>query len=410
MTDYEPQKNIERSLRIGFDGTCLSNRRGFGRFGRGILSGLAASNPGHLIEVVVDEPSSHMICVPPKVQLRLVKTREAQAQAASSRGNRSPMGLWKMSLGVREGRYDVFYFPTSFTFFPIWPGPKVIVTMHDTLAVDRPDLVFPTRRGRTFWWLKEQLARLNASRLTTVSEKSQTDLSRYFGITKSRIGLLTEGVEPVFLNSASNLAQHAKSISDYQIPEGLPYWLYVGGLSPHKNLIRLIEAFSGLPEGLGSLVIVGDFGDTFHTHLPELRQKARDSGVGHRVVFTGFVPDEPLATIYRHAQALVLPSLWEGFGLPAAEAMACGVPILHSHAGSLPDVVGDAGLAFDPLKVDDIREKWLQLAGNAGLRAELAQNGLKRSERYRWEVAGRMLWNEIESVVKSHRKSDRRVK
>lgn len=171
MTDYEPQKNIERSLRIGFDGTCLSNRRGFGRFGRGILSGLAASNPGHLIEVVVDEPSSHLICVPPKVQLRLVKTREAQAEAASSRGNRSPMGLWKMSLGVREGRYDVFYFPTSFTFFPIWPGPKVIVTMHDTLAVDRPDLVFPTRRGRTFWWLKEQLGAIKCKSIDNCFRK-----------------------------------------------------------------------------------------------------------------------------------------------------------------------------------------------------------------------------------------------
>ena len=86
------------------------------------------------------------------------------------------------------------------------------------------------------------------------------------------------------------------------------------------------------------------------------------------------------------------------------------LPTVRISSGIVAKSFGDAGLAFDPLKVDDIREKWLQLAGNAGLRAELAQNGLKRSERYRWEVAGRMLWNEIESVVKSHRNSDRRVK
>jgi glycosyltransferase involved in cell wall biosynthesis len=171
----------------------------------------------------------------------------------------------------------------------------------------------------------------------------------------------------------------------------------------------MIEAFSGLPEVLGNLVIVGDFGDTFHTHLPELREAALEFGVESRVVFTGYVPDEDLASLYRNAQAVVLPSLWEGFGLPAAEAMASGVPVLHSHAGSLPEVVGDAGLAFDPTDIQDMRAKWLQLAGNETLRRELSQNGLKRSEAYRWEVAGRMLWSEFENLNVNQSKLDRRV-
>ena len=185
----------------------------------------------------------------------------------------------------------------------------------------------------------------------------------------------------------------------YEIAAKLPYWLYVGGLSPHKNLLRLIEAFSLLPNTIGQLVIVGDFGDTFHTHIPELRQKVADCGVTDRVVFTGFVPDDALAVLYRKAQAVVLPSLWEGFGLPAAEAMACGTAVLHSSAGSLPEIVGDAGLLFNPLDVADIAEKWLRLAGDESLRRQLSANGLARSRRYRWDVAGRLLWRELETFV-----------
>ncbi len=398
-----------RSLSIGFDGTCLANRRGFGRFARGILSGLVATNPGHTLEVIVDEPSKGLISLPSGVGLRTVATRRAQAESASARGNRSIGELWKMGQGVKKAGYDIFYFPSSFTYYPVWPSQKMIVTLHDTLAVDRPDLVFPTRKGRWFWWLKEHMATWNTSRLTTVSEKSRTDLARYFRMNRDQIGLLTEGVEPTFLKPIEDLPEFQSVVAKYRIPENTKYWLYVGGLSPHKNLKRMIEAFSGLPEVLGNLVIVGDFGDTFHTHLPELREAAFENGVESRVVFTGYVPDDELASIYRNAQAVVLPSLWEGFGLPAAEAMACGVPVLHSHAGSLPEVVGNAGIGFDPLDIQDMQTKWLQLAGNETLSQKLSQNGLQRSQKYRWEVAGRMLWSEFENLNVNQSKRDRRV-
>ncbi len=398
-----------RSLSIGFDGTCLANRRGFGRFARGILSGLNAANPGHRLEVVVDEPSRDLISVPLGVEVRSVATKRAQAESASATGNRSLGELWKMSRGVKKAGYDIFYFPSSFTYFPVWPSQKMIVTLHDTLAVDRPDLVFPTRKGRLFWWLKEHMATWNTSRLTTVSEKSRTDLARYFRMNRDQIGLLTEGVEPTFLKPVEDLPDFHSVSAKYRIPENTKYWLYVGGLSPHKNLKRMIEAFSGLPEILGNLVIVGDFGDTFHTHLPELRHAAIENGVESRVVFTGYVPDDELASIYRNAQAVVLPSLWEGFGLPAAEAMACGVPVLHSLAGSLPEVVGNAGIAFDPLDIQDMQKKWLQFAGNETLSQELSRNGLQRSQKYRWEVAGKMLWNEFENLCLNQSNHDRRV-
>jgi glycosyltransferase involved in cell wall biosynthesis len=402
--DEPTNKNAERLLKIGFDGAALANRRGFGRFARGILSGLAATNPGFELHVVIDEPSSDAVKLPESVQKQVVPLSRSQAQAASAKGNRSGNELWAMSRAVAAMGFDLYYFPSSFTYFPLMPWQKSIVTFHDTLAVDRPDLVFPTRQGRWFWWMKEQAARWNTSRMTTVSATSRRDLARFFHTSESAIGLLTEGVDPVFLSDESQLPNYTELLTTFGLQPSEPYWLYVGGLSPHKNLLRLVEAFASLPPESGKLLLVGDFSDNFHTHVPEIRAKIEAEGLSDRLLLTGFVPDDRLAVIYRHAKGVVLPSLWEGFGLPAAEAMASGTAVLHSTAGSLPEVVGDAGLSFDPLDVNDLSQKWLSLIHNEKLRIKLANRGRERSQQFRWEVAGRMLWQEIEqtSAPKRH--------
>ncbi len=399
MIEQRTENSVERPLRVGFDGACLVNRRGFGRFARGILGGLVESNPGHSLEIFADEATVARMDIPAGVSIRAVHSRRMTLEAATASGNRSIAEIGRMMRAVRAARYDVVYYPSSMTFVPL-PGIRnLIVTMHDTLAVDRPDLVFPTRSGRWFWWLKEQAARWSAARLTTVSETSRRDLARFFRMDESRIGLLTEGVDPAFLRPPVDSPSFSQVAERFALPADRPLWTYVGGLSPHKNLIRLIEAFAGLPASTGDLVLVGDFADTFHTHIPELRAKVAESGCADRIHLPGFVPDDALAALYRRSRAVVLPSLWEGFGLPAAEAMACGTPVLHSTAGSLPEIVGDAGLAFDPLSVEAMRSAWLRLANDEPLRRSLAGRGLVRSERYRWENAGRMLWHEIESVA-----------
>ncbi len=129
------------------------------------------------------------------------------------------------------------------------------------------------------------------------------------------------------------------------------FLLYVGGLSPHKNLPRLVEAFAlGAPAEV-RLVLVGDVHDVFHTCVPEIREAIAKHNLGDRVIMTGYVSDDDLVFLYSRAYALVQPSLMEGFGLPAVEAMACGTPVISSQAGSLPEVVGEAGVYFDPTDV-----------------------------------------------------------
>ena len=165
----------------------------------------------------------------------------------------------------------------------------------------------------------------------------------------------------------------------------------MGGLSPHKNLPRLIEAFAQGAARDVRLVLVGDIGDVFHTHVPALREAVARFGLGDRALFTGFVPDADLAHLYRRAYALAQPSLMEGFGLPPVEAMACGTPVLSSTAGSLPEVIGDAGLFFDPTDVGAIARTIRNLLNHPAERNRLAALALDRSRRFTWTSAARSL-------------------
>jgi glycosyltransferase involved in cell wall biosynthesis len=397
----DPTSTVARTgsqLTVGFDGTCLPNRRGFGRFARGILEGLAATNPGHRLEVVVDRRSADGVLVPEGVLLRVVNARQTRSEAAENRGRRSLAEMWSMSRAVHAAHYDVFYFPTSMTFFPQSPWRKTVLTMHDTLAVERPELVFATVAARWLWWAKEQAARWNVSMLTTVSETARDDLSRYYRIPAERIATLAEGVDPTFLQDDDALPPWPRVARKYGIPEHGGFWLTVGSPLPNKNLSRLIEAYAGLPEDIGPLVLVGAVDGECQSHVAELRGEAVARNVEQRVLFAGFVPDDELAVLYRRAQSLIFPSLWEGFGLPAVEAMVSGLPVLYSRAGALPEVIGDAGVMFDPLSVADLRSAWLRVAGQDSCRAELSRRGLERGRRYRWEAAGERLWRVLEKA------------
>jgi glycosyltransferase involved in cell wall biosynthesis len=175
------------------------------------------------------------------------------------------------------------------------------------------------------------------------------------------------------------------------IPDGAPFLLYVGGLSPHKNLLRLIAAFAQSAPPDTRLVLTGDIHDVFHTHVPQIRSAIARHEIQDRVILTGFVPDDDLVYLYSRASALVQPSLLEGFGLPAVEAMACGTPVLSSLAGSLPEVVGPAGVYFDPNDVRSIAQAIRSFMADPALRRKLAGLARERSNRFSWDRSARAL-------------------
>jgi len=377
-------------MRIGFDGSCLTNRRGFGRFSRRMLEAVARSPSPHEFVVVIDRLSEPTVAIPANCGRVAVDVGEAPGAAASAQGRRRLRDMLAMGRAVARARLDLMYFPATYTFFPVWNVPRLVVTMHDTLALAHPELVFPSRQGRLAWLLKEHAAAILADRIVTVSETSRRDLQAWFQLPADRFRVVSEGPDQVFRPSASDSRAEA-SLRRYAIPSGAQFVLYVGGLSPHKNLLRLIQAFGQIRHKDVLLVLVGDFHDLFHTHIPEIRAAIETAEVKDRVLLPGYVPDDELVHLYSRAYSLIQPSLMEGFGLPAVEAMACGTPVISSKAGSLPEVVGDAGLFFDPRDVSSIRTMLEELLSDQERRNELAARALVRAARFTWDRAARSL-------------------
>ena len=404
LTGREQVHSPSPSLRIGIDGGSLSNRRGFGRFARELLKALACENHSHQLVVVVDRPSldSGAVQIPTGIEVVAADVRIAPSQAASSDGRRSLRDLLAMRGAARAANLDILYFPATYSYFPVPRIPQV-VTVFDTMPLDHPQQIFPHLRGRLAWTLKEFLAVNRSSHVVTVSEASRRSIESWFRMPADRITVVPCAPIDVFSHRPDG-PESAAVLARYGLAANARFFLYVGGLSPHKNLIRLIEAFSHLVDPDVRLVLVGDLGDVFHTHVPELRATVAAHGLDGRVLFPGFVPDADLAYLYSRAIALVQPSLIEGFGLPPAEAMACGTPVLASTAGSLPEVVGDAGIFFDPLRVEEISAALVRMLREPALRVKLAGMVQSQARKFTWSAAARGVLGALEGVATASRR------
>jgi glycosyltransferase involved in cell wall biosynthesis len=181
----------------------------------------------------------------------------------------------------------------------------------------------------------------------------------------------------------------------YDLPER--FVLFVGTLEPRKNLMRLVQAYAGLPASVRrhvSLVIAGGPGWLSET----LRREVAERGLADRVRFIGYVRDEDMAPLYSLATVFAYPSLYEGFGLPVLEAMACGVPVLTSNVSSLPEVAGGAAVLVAPTDVDAIADGLTQLLDDTALAAKLVARGLEWSTNFSWDRCARETLAVYESV------------
>jgi glycosyltransferase involved in cell wall biosynthesis len=220
-----------------------------------------------------------------------------------------------------------------------------------------------------------------ATHIIAVSEQTRRDIVSAYGVPAEKITVIYEAADTRFRIQPPEVVASARA--RYLLPER--YLLFVGTVEPRKNLVRLLTAFERLhAEGLtDALVIVGRRGwltGDFDATLE--RSPARPA-----VLFPGFVPDDDLPAVYAGAQALVMPSLYEGFGLPVLEAMACATPVACSHNSSLPEVAGDAALLFDPFDVDSISDALRRILHDPDLQAHLRDAGLLQASHFSWERA-----------------------
>jgi glycosyltransferase involved in cell wall biosynthesis len=239
-----------------------------------------------------------------------------------------------------------------------------------------------------FYFRRLVPAILRESRVViAVSEATRREVIAAYGLRPDRVRAIPNGYDP------TRFASVGPATDD----QGVPYVLYVGNLLPHKNLPRLIEVVArAAREAPVRLVIAG--GGT-PSRVAELRALA--DRVGTRLEIMPYVSQPALAALYRGARLAAMPSLAEGFGLPALEAMACGTPVVVGNTSAMPEVVGDAGLLVDPQNTDAIADAILRLLTQDGLRKELIARGLVRAAAFSWERTARQVLAVIEEIADS---------
>jgi len=361
-------------MRVGFFTYGMGQRlTGIGRYTVELTRALKAAEPGLEIVLLNPYPDSPLEWYR-EFETYPVPTLQKVPAAAS-------LGNWLLHRAALELQLDILHDPCGIAPFLIpTKAYRRVTTIHDAIPLVMPE-VQPLATRLIFRTLVP-LARYTADAIFTVSQHAALDLARHARLPQSKLFVAPNAVNPPLAISEAEVRAALERLG--VIP---PYFLAVGQLASRKNLPRLLEAFALLrrenPEL--SLAVVGP--STWKGH--EIFQKARNL---EGVTLTGFVSDSDLDALYYGALALVFPSLYEGFGIPALEAMAHGTPVLAARASALPEVVGEAGLLFDPTSVEAIAAAMRRIWQDKGLREELRRRGLERAKRYTWaETAGKTL-------------------
>jgi glycosyltransferase involved in cell wall biosynthesis len=279
---------------------------------------------------------------------------------------------------LRRERPDLYHAPHYV--LPAAIHCSSVVTIHDCIHLMFPQYL-PNRMAYAYARAQMWTAAHRSDCVLTVSDASKRDILHLFNIPPEKIVVVYNAIDSHFSVTPPSDAV-ARVRERYQLDHR--FVLYVGNIKPHKNLVRLIEAFSELRTGeLGDLklLIIGDE----ISKLPALRHAVHRHKLHKHVRFLGYLPDDQLAVLYRLAAVFVFPSLYEGFGLPPLEAMASGTPVVVSNVSSLPEVVGDAAVLVDPHDIDSIVDGLRSVLTNPARAEDMRRKGLKRAGEFSWE-------------------------
>jgi glycosyltransferase involved in cell wall biosynthesis len=376
-------------MRIGIDFTSASRERaGIGRYARELIRALSR----------IDHANQYVLFVPRDAHADLL----AFDWSPNFKVVRAPLterylaALWHrarvpLPMEAFVGTIDVCYSP-DFLLPPTFAKRK-LVTVHDLSYVRVPECFPQPLLNYLNRAVPRSVAR--ADMILADAASTQRDLIDVYRLPPAKIKVLYSGVDPRFRPEVSE----ESNMRVRELTRGKPYLLSVSTIQPRKNYARLIEAFARIASSELQiansqflirnlqLVVAGGKGWMYE----QVFQTVERLGLQERVLFPQFVSDDDLPALYAGATLFVYPSLYEGFGLPVAEAMACGAPVVSSNASSLPEIGGDAVLYFDPRDVDAMVETIRRALSDESLRRDLRARGFAQAKKFSWEKAAREL-------------------
>jgi glycosyltransferase involved in cell wall biosynthesis len=353
-------------VRIGFDARAVALRGGIGTYTRNLLRQFAESG----LETVVFCEDRAKSSIPQAESFTLVS---ANMDALAPHGRPAFRAL------VKAANVDLLHVPSIWASTPA-PAP-LVTTVHDVAPFLYPETLPPLLRMR----YKRQFNRSVAEsrRVICVSQILYSALGVYASVDQTKVRVIHNGVSARFgpqTDAKALLAARTR----HSLPERFAFW--AGDFRPEKNLIFLIQAWARLRGRLGdlpSLVLAGEKRADYYKVLKEVAKQ----GLEGQVLFPGFIPDDDLPAVYSAATLFVFPSLYEGFGLPPLEAMACGTPCVVSNSSSLPEVTGSAAMLFNPTSLDAFEHCVERVLTDPELSASLREAGLRQSALFPWSLA-----------------------
>ncbi|MGQ9501271.1 MAG: glycosyltransferase family 4 protein [Anaerolineae bacterium] len=358
--------------------TATDHFPGIGRYVASLARALMQLDEHPDVRLLVDPGTQ-----PGRLQLPPLLTLSCSASPFSVRQQ------WVVPRALRRAGVSVYHSP--YYLMPYWPGVPCVLTCHDIIP-----LLFPcyfTAWQRLVFRLTHMLALRAATIVLSVSRTTRDDLVYHLGVATTKIVVTPSATDERF--RPQPLPEIERVRRSYALPAH--YVLYVGSNKPHKNLVRLVQAWAEVAPHFPDVCLV--IAGPWDARYPQARQMVETLGIQARVVFLGAVADDDLPTLYSGACCFVFPSLYEGFGLPVLEAMACGTPVACSNVASLPEVAGDAALLFDPREVEWIRAALVQLLRDGDLREELAIRGRKQAMSFSWERTAAMVSEQYGKLV-----------
>lgn len=380
-------------MRIGIDATCWSNPRGYGRYARGLLTALLTEPQQHEYILFVDNQTyaNSEWPIPEEAELALVDTKISPSKAASASERRSLQDVWAMAAAVGSTQLDVLFFPSVYTYFPVRTDAQILVGIHDIIAESYPNLVFPERKRRYLWGIKNWLARRQADMIITVSEHARAGIVEHFHWPVEKTWVVGEAPDAVFRRMIDGSAIDSV-LASHNLTRDSRYIMCLGGLNPHKNVPMLLAILAQLRNDPTfadlKLLLVGPAeSDNFTPGAGRTREQIEALQLDGAVHLTGYIPDEEVVCLLNAAMALVMPSFDEGYGLGAVEAAACGTPVIATANSPLPQLLAGGGYFIDPHRPDELNAALRQLLRDDDHRRNLGRMAQERASELTWARA-----------------------